>query len=52
MGSAVIDRERSERPRGDRARKLAAVRSAVRHSFPTADIEEMLGEIERGYGAR
>jgi len=29
--------------------KLAAVRAAVRHQFPTADIDRMLGEIERGY---
>jgi hypothetical protein len=39
----------AERPRGDRARKLAAVRAAARHTFPTADIETMLDEIERGY---
>ncbi len=31
--------------------KLRAVRAASRHEFPTADIDEMLGEIERGYGA-
>lgn len=31
------------------ARKLAAVRAAARHDFPTADIEHMLNEIERGY---
>jgi transposase-like protein len=34
------------------ARKLAAVRAATRHSFPTADIDQMLAEIERGYAAR
>ena len=31
------------------ARKLAAIRAAERHSFPTADIDQMLAEIERGY---
>jgi hypothetical protein len=31
--------------------KLEAVRKAVRHSFPTADIEQMLNEIEQGYGS-
>jgi hypothetical protein len=31
--------------------KLGAVRKAVRHSFPTADIEQMLSEIEQGYGS-
>lgn len=30
-------------------RKLAAVRAAARYSFPTADIDQMLAEIERGY---
>lgn len=36
--------------RGDVERKLAAVRAADRHTYPTADIDQMLGEIERGYG--
>ncbi|HEV7509330.1 MAG TPA: hypothetical protein VGS07_30925 [Thermoanaerobaculia bacterium] len=31
--------------------KLGAVRKAVSHSFPTADIEQMLSEIEQGYGS-
>ncbi|MCA1834219.1 MAG: CopG family transcriptional regulator [Actinomycetota bacterium] len=31
------------------ARKLAAVRAAARHAFPSADIDQMLTEIERGY---
>jgi hypothetical protein len=35
---------------GDRERKLAAIRAADRHAYPTADIDQMLGEIERGYG--
>jgi hypothetical protein len=30
--------------------KLSAVRSAAAHAFPTADIETLLDEIERGYG--
>jgi hypothetical protein len=34
---------------GDPARKLAAVRAAAGHSFPTADVEPMLAEIESGY---
>jgi hypothetical protein len=29
--------------------KLAAVRTAARHQFPTADIEPVNAEIERGY---
>jgi hypothetical protein len=34
---------------GDPALKFEAVRKAARHEFPTADIGEMLGEIEKGY---
>lgn len=30
-------------------RKLAAIRAAARHEFPTADIDRMLNEIESGY---
>ena len=33
----------------DPARKLAVIRAAAQHSFPTADIERMLEEIESGY---
>jgi len=40
-------RERQARP--DVATKLAAVQAAYRHQGPTADIEQMLSEIERGY---
>ena len=41
-------------PGTDAKKKLAVVRAATLHSFPTADIEQMLAEIERGYlgGAR
>jgi hypothetical protein len=34
---------------GDPALKLEAVRKAVRHEFPTADIGQMLDEIQKGY---
>jgi hypothetical protein len=37
---------------GSADRKLAAIRSAARHEFPTADIEVMHDEIERGYRGR
>ena len=30
-------------------KKLAALRAATAHAFPTADIDRMLTEIERGY---
>jgi hypothetical protein len=35
---------------GDSERKLAAIRAADRYSYPTADIDQMVAEIERGYG--
>lgn len=34
---------------GAPAAKLDAIRTAAGHSFPTADIEQLLSEIERGY---
>lgn len=45
-------REARERePRGDLDMMLRSVRAAARHEFPTADVEQMLEEIERGRGA-
>jgi hypothetical protein len=40
---------RERQARADVATKLAAVQAAYRHQGPTADIEQMLSEIERGY---
>jgi hypothetical protein len=34
---------------GDPETKLAAIRRAAAHHFPTTDIEQMLHEIEGGY---
>jgi hypothetical protein len=36
-------------PASDAGRKLESIRSAARHAFPTGDVDQMLGEIERGY---
>jgi hypothetical protein len=36
-------------PLREASKKLEVVRVAARHSYPTGDIEQMLGEIERGY---
>ncbi|HTK52784.1 MAG TPA: CopG family transcriptional regulator [Gemmatimonadaceae bacterium] len=50
----VRDAIRSTRglePSTDAARKLAAVREAVRHAYPAPDVEQMLAEIERGYSS-
>ena len=40
---------RRREPLGGADRKLAAVRSAARHAYPVADIDQMLADIERGY---
>lgn len=48
---ALRDARRRE-PRGDLDEKVRAIREAAGHSFPTADIDEMLGEIEGGYLAK
>jgi hypothetical protein len=37
-------------PSSDAGRKLEAIRAGARHAFPTADIDQMLADIERGYG--
>ena len=41
-------RDTSSRP--DARRKLQAIREAAEHTHPTAEIDQMLVEIERGYG--
>ncbi len=46
----ALREERRREPRGDIDSKLRAIRKAVRHEFPTADIDRMLAEIEQGYG--
>jgi hypothetical protein len=40
---------RESKPAIDPETKLNAVRRGARYSFPTAGIERMLSEIERGY---
>lgn len=45
----VLRSAQRERPAGDQAHKLAAVRAAARHDFPTGEIDQMLAEIEQGY---
>ena len=36
-------------PSVEAGRKLEAVRAAVHHEYPTADINQMIREIEQGY---
>jgi hypothetical protein len=40
---------RASRPAIDPETKLKAVRRGAQYAFPTADMEQMLHEIERGY---
>jgi hypothetical protein len=44
-----LRRARREEPVADADRKLQAIRAATLHTFPTADIDQMLAEIESGY---
>ncbi|HET6343103.1 MAG TPA: ribbon-helix-helix protein, CopG family [Gemmatimonadota bacterium] len=45
----ALRRARRAEPAVEAGRKLEAVQAAVRHEFPTADIDQMLREIERGH---
>ncbi len=47
---ALVQVRRSE-PSREVASKLEVIRAASRMDFPTADIDQMLEEIERGYGS-
>lgn len=40
---------RSHGSSGDISKKLAVIRAATRHEFPTGEIEDMLAEIESGF---
>ena len=40
---------RAGKPEVEPEAKLKAVRRAAEYSFPTADVQQMLSEIERGY---
>ena len=40
---------KSEEPMGDVGKKLEALRAAAKFAFPTADMDQMLAEIEQGY---
>jgi hypothetical protein len=46
----ALEKARRREPLGDVEKKLAAIRAALKHEFPTGDIDQMLAEIESGYG--
>jgi hypothetical protein len=45
----VLLEARADKPASEPEAKLKAVRRAAEFSFPTADVKQMLSEIERGY---
>jgi hypothetical protein len=46
----ALERARRQEPLGDAGKKLRVIRAAIKHEFPTGDIDQMLAEIESGYG--
>lgn len=48
----TLRKARRGKSTGDEARKLALLRAAAEHAFPTADVPDMLAEIEAGYLGR
>jgi hypothetical protein len=48
-GFAALRDARSRQPVNGPEIKLKSIRRVVEYSFPTADMEQMLHEIERGY---
>jgi hypothetical protein len=47
---ASLRRARRTASGGEIQRKLDAIRAGVRHAYPTADVDQMVAEISRGYG--
>ena len=47
----ALSMARRSEPSGGVAKKLEVIRMAARLEYPTADINRMLAEIERGYEA-
>jgi hypothetical protein len=45
----VLREAQLQRPAQEPQTKLKAVRKAVEYTFPTADVDQMLADIERGY---
>ena len=45
----ALQSARHQEPEGDMSKKLESIRLAVRHEYPSADIDRMLAEIEAGH---
>lgn len=46
----ALDLARRREPTGSVGKKLEVIRAAAKHEYPVSDIDDMLVEIERGYG--
>ncbi len=47
----ALELARRREPSTEFSKKLETIRAAAKHEFPVGDIDEMLAEIERGYGS-
>jgi hypothetical protein len=47
----ALDLARRREPITDVGKKLEIIRAAVRYDYPSGDIEDLLAEIESGYGS-
>jgi monomeric isocitrate dehydrogenase len=48
----AVRRARNEESRPAPTEKLVALNRAMRHEFPTGEIDELLADIERGYAGK
>jgi hypothetical protein len=46
----ALDLARRREPSGGASKKLAVIRAAAQYGYPVSEIDDMLAEIERGYG--
>jgi hypothetical protein len=46
----ALDLARRREPLGSTVKKLDTIRTATQHNYPVVDIDDMLAEIEAGYG--
>ena len=47
----ALELARRREPVGDSGKKLAIIRAAAQYDFPVSAIDEMLADIEKGYGS-
>jgi hypothetical protein len=47
----ALESARRQEPVGSVGKKLDSIQIAVRHEYPSGEVEDILAEIESGYGA-